>query len=81
MSRFDYVKYDDRAMKDQENAKHLVARLEQTINAVESKEAGRAKSLALTKLEECYMWIGKAVRDDQIARNGTASLQEERRNS
>lgn len=28
------------------------------------------KSLAITKLEECYMWIGKAIRDEQIARGG-----------
>jgi hypothetical protein len=31
-----------------------------------------------TKLEEAYMWIGKAVRDDQIERNGSAELLEER---
>ena len=41
---------------------------------------GRAKSLALTKLEECYMWIGKAIRDAQMKRNGGAELQEERKN-
>ena len=41
----------------------------------------RTVALALTKLEECYMWIGKAIRDDQIERNGSAELQEERTNS
>lgn len=30
---------------------------------------GRAKSLLLTHLEEAYMWTGKALRDQQIARN------------
>lgn len=39
----------------------------------------RATSLALTKLEEAYMWIGKALRDDQIARNGSAELMEQRK--
>jgi len=39
----------------------------------------RAKALAITKLEEVYMWIGKAIRDDQIKRNGSAELQEERK--
>ena len=34
---------------------------------------GRAKSLALTKLEECYMWIGKGLRDHQIAVNAEES--------
>lgn len=42
-------------------------------------ESPRAKALALTKLEECYMWIGKGVRDDQIKRNGSAELQEKRK--
>lgn len=34
---------------------------------------------AIEKLEECYMWIGKAIRDDQIRRNGSAPLQEARK--
>jgi len=29
--------------------------------------SGRYKALALTALEEAYCWIGKAIRDDQIA--------------
>lgn len=31
-------------------------------------------------LEEAYMWVGKAIRDDQIKRNGAAELQEGRNN-
>ncbi len=34
----------------------------------------------MTKLEEAYMCVGKAIRDDQIARNGSAPLQEARGN-
>ena len=75
MSRFDYVKYDEQAISDQEVAKHRVISIEALIDQLESP---RAKALAHTKLEECYMWIGKAIRDDQIARNGSAPLQEER---
>jgi hypothetical protein len=78
MSRFDYVKYDETAIKQQEVFKYQVAMLEHNIEQLGSP---RAKALALTKLEECYMWIGKAIRDDQIARNGSAELQEERSNS
>lgn len=78
MSRFDYVKYDDGAIAEQDVAKTMVTELEGLIDTFKSP---RAKALALTKLEECYMWIGKAIRDDQIARNGTAELQEERSNS
>ncbi len=76
MSRFDYVKYDWEAMEDQDKAKRHCAVLETLIERLDSS---RAKSLALTKLEECYMWIGKAIRDDQIKRNGSAELQEERK--
>ena len=79
MSRFDYVKYDEGAVVDQETAKELVINLEQFIGL--RTTSPRAKALALTKLEECYMWIGKAIRDDQIVRNGSAPLQEERTNS
>lgn len=90
MSRFDYVKYDQKAVLDQESAKDLMIEMETLINSIGTNEparcnfssgAGRARSLALTKLEEVYMWIGKAIRDDQITRNGSAPLQEERANS
>ncbi len=76
MSRFDYVKYDEGAQVDQETAKELVISLETFIGL--RTNSPRAKALATTKLEECYMWIGKAIRDDQIQRNGSAPLQEER---
>lgn len=78
MSRFDYVKYDEKAQLEQNNAKALFAELEAAVNGLSSP---RAKALALTKLEECYMWVGKAIRDDQIARLGVAELQEQRTNS
>jgi hypothetical protein len=29
---------------------------------------GREASLAMTKVEECFMWIGKAIRNDQYER-------------
>ncbi len=75
--RFDYVKYDNSSMVDQEEAKDLCRKLEHLIDGL---GAGRAQSLALTKLEEVYMWIGKAIRDEQVL-NRTAELQEERTNS
>lgn len=86
-SRFDYVKYDKNSVADQEKAKALVTKVEQFIGGIGysqgilSSECARAKALALTKLEEVYMWIGKAIRDDQIARTGEAPLQEERTKS
>jgi hypothetical protein len=76
MSRFDYVKYDEEAEQMQKAFKEGVTFLEADIESM--LVSPRAKALALTKLEECYMWIGKAIRDDQITLNGGAELQEER---
>ena len=79
MSRFDYVRYGTIATVDQQYFKDLVTRLESSIE--KDLVSPQAKALALTKLEECYMWIGKAIRDDQIARDKKADLQEERSDS
>jgi hypothetical protein len=78
MNRFDYVKYDENSLGFQDSFKKRVMELESDIN--DFLFSPRAKALALTKLEEVYMWIGKAIRDDQISRNGIAELQEERGN-
>lgn len=67
MSRFDYVEYDQTALGKQEFCRLSCRDLEHWIEQLLPK--GRAKSLALTKLEETYMWIGKALRDEQIERN------------
>lgn len=75
-TRFDYVKYDDEAALLQAKAKSGAQLLERVIDQL---RCGSSKIKALDKLEECYMWIGKAVRDEQIARNGSAPLQEERK--
>lgn len=77
MSRFDYVRYDDQAQKTQDQFKAAMISIEAMIETLKN---GRAKALALTKIEECYMWIGKAIRDEQIERNGLAELMEERKN-
>lgn len=76
MSRFDYVKYDEAAIQQQAEFKKLFENLSE--NADHWLKSPRAKALVQTKLEEAYMWVGKAIRDDQIARNGVAELQEER---
>ena len=77
MSRFDYVKYDDQACKEQAEFKTVCVNMDTMISSLQSP---RAKALAITALEECYMWIGKAIRDDQIYRSG-AVPQEERTDS
>lgn len=77
MSRFDYVQYDALAVDQQKHAKELATQMESLINTLGK---GRAQSLALTKLEECYMWIGKQIRDDQISRGGSNADVAERSN-
>jgi hypothetical protein len=64
--RFDYVKYDDVACCAQEGFKSIVLDLEHHIQ--KSIHCPRSQALALTKLEEVYMWIGKGIRNDQLAR-------------
>lgn len=76
MNRFDYVKYDEHAVSIQNAFKDKFIELEAM--TMMNVTAPRSKALVLTKLEEAYMWVGKAIRDDQISRNGTAELQEER---
>lgn len=86
MSRFDYVKYDDHSFALQGLTKDMCMELEKMIETIGSSldpmtdksKVGRSKALALTALEECYMWIGKAIRDDQNARTKVVVLEEDR---
>lgn len=73
--RFDYVKYDETAIEKQGHAKQFCMQLEAFIEL--TVPSGRARAIALTKLEEVYMWIGKAIRDEQVSKRH-AELQEER---
>jgi hypothetical protein len=78
MTRFEYTKYDNEAVDLQTKFKALVEELDININCIGAakgdapmrRNCARAKALAITKLEETFMWIGKAIRDDQIERNG-----------
>lgn len=80
MNRFDYVKYDEQAMSAQLAFKDQFMALEEAVNI--KLNSPRAKALVMTKLEEAYMWVGKAIRDDQLARNELeTSLNEQRGNS
>ena len=76
-NRFDYVAYDDQAQAEQKAFKEKFKDLE---DMVAKLPPSRAASLVFTKLEEAYMWIGKSIRDSQIARNSQTKLQEERGN-
>lgn len=71
-NRFDYVKYDEKATKDQAIFKEMFQGLEACVQL--NLGEGRAKYLVLTKLEEAYMWVGKSIRDSQLERNFMESL-------
>jgi hypothetical protein len=77
MSRFAYIKYDAEHAGQQSAFKRIFEGVEAAVNELAN---GRAKALVLTKLEEAYMWIGKAIRDDQIAHNQSTEEQPERNN-
>jgi hypothetical protein len=66
--RFDYIKYDGLRIVKQKTLKGMFEELEDYAdnNFIE----GRSKSLFMTKLEECYMWAGKSLRDEQIKEEG-----------
>ncbi len=77
MSRFDYVKYDAISQDQQESFKQQAIALESQLDCYPDS---REKSLALTALEEFYMWTGKLIRNNQIIRRVPAPLQEDRKN-
>lgn len=76
-NRFDYVKYDTTATVQQAAFKEQFQTLEDLAEGLGSE---RWREAFLMKLEEAYMCVGKAIRDDQIERNGSAELQESRGN-
>lgn len=75
--RFDYVKYDAQTAAKQEECKQFVEQLETWADL--NLADGRAKALFLTKLEETYMWAGKALRDEQVQRGSQVEHVPERK--
>ncbi len=73
--RFSYVKYDDVSVALQNRFRDLFESIEHLTTLLPNT---RHSALVFTKLEEAYMWVGKAVRDAQIARTGTIDEQPER---
>jgi len=76
-SRFDYVKYDDKAIEQQDLFKQQFMVLDSTVaNILDDSDYTKE---VIKHLEIAYMMVGKQVRDQQIFRNRTATLQEERK--
>lgn len=65
-SRFDYVAYDP---KSQELSATFKAKFEELESLCNQLEEGRPKSVVMTKMEECFMWVGKSIRDSQLKKN------------
>lgn len=63
--RFKYIRYDQESIDKSEEIKKICELLEEKIDGLGK---GRAGATALTKLEECFMWVGKQIRDNQVVR-------------
>jgi len=68
MSRFDYIKYDQKSQDTQAVLKKHFESIEKILD--EDLPTGLEKELAIMKLEEAYMWVGKAIKNEQISRLG-----------
>jgi len=77
MNNLDYIKYDEMSVMQQGIYKDKCKDLLENIDVLYGTTV--EGQTAIRKLEECYMWIGKAVRNAQIARGGSV-LQEDRAN-
>ena len=71
-NRFDYIQYDEQATAEQERFKAAFKNIEEMVDLY--LISPRAKALVHTNLEQAYMWVGKAIRDDQIARHARNPL-------
>lgn len=67
MGAFDSVSYNDKSLKIQQDVKFAFENVEDVIER-NFKEHSREVSLALTKIEEAYMWLGKDIKRQQLVR-------------
>lgn len=65
VSRLNFVKYDSESLRKNEELKYAVQNVERHL--LELPEC-RERSLAMTAMEEMFMWIGKTIRNDQLER-------------
>jgi hypothetical protein len=72
-NRFSYVKYDERSVELQEHFRVLCDAID--VGLLTMLPNSPEKTLAVRSLEVAYMWIGKAIRDAQVARGGDATHQ------
>lgn len=78
-NRFDYVQYDEKGTRTQADFKTAFRVIENLVT--ETLPVGRASSIVFTKLEEAYMWVGKAIRDAQVGDTSRTTNQQETRSA
>jgi hypothetical protein len=66
LETFDYIDWDEKSQAHCDRCRDLAMALEAAILDI---GPSRSRSLALTKLEETFMWVGKAIRSEQWARH------------
>lgn len=68
MSRFDFIKYDEKSQETQGPLKKHFEAIEKILD--EDLPEGSEKDNALMKLQESYHWVGESIKCDQIDRLG-----------
>jgi len=76
MSSFDFIKYDEKSEGTQTYFKAIFVTIEEEI--ANKIPHSWARDNMMKSLNEAYMWLGKAIRDEQLTRIGSADLNEQR---
>ncbi len=74
-SRFEFIKFDDQAKTEHASFTEKFKEIEQDILTIRSTPY---RFEAMKCLEACYMWVGKAIRQEQIQRNYDAKDEQKR---
>lgn len=70
MNQFDEYSFDE---KSKEMVSAIQEHFEVLFDKIMALPEGRGRALAVTKLEESWGWVRKAIRDNQVWRNGVES--------
>lgn len=74
---FDYIAFDETHTAKIKRIKAKFEELETL--CIQELIPGRPRSLVGTKLEEAYMWCGKAIRDEQRLSNNSPNIDQGQR--
>lgn len=66
MKRFDSITYDEASLALLEEFKTKFMEIDELTNKLLD---GRSRALVHTQIETAFMWVGKAIRDDQDIKN------------